>query len=154
VLRFPPQELVMSQPIQVIFFDLGDTLVGANHAFLPGALTLLTQLSTTGVRLGEISNTGNCTREQLSAQLPPNFPWGLFDSALVILSSEVHVEKPNPAIFQKAVAQAGVEAAKCLYCSENLLETLVAQAVGLKAARVQRPPHSDLGDVLGGLTMA
>src|SRR5436190_23370908 len=116
----------MPATIQVIFFDLGDTLVdAATRRFLPGAQVLLSRLSSKGVRLGIISNTGNLDRAQLTAQLPPGFDWARFEQTTVVLSSEVGVEKPDPAIFHLAVSMAGIAASLCLYCSENLLETLV-----------------------------
>ncbi len=141
----------MAAPVEVIFFDLGDTLVASGGTFVSGAEALLADLAARGVRLGIISNTGDWTREQLSAHLPPAFPWGRFEPGLVVLSSEVHVEKPNPTIFRLAVLRAGVAATQCLYCSESLLEALAAQAAGLLAARIQPPPHSELGELLNGL---
>src|SRR5262249_55611635 len=119
-----------------------------SRKFLPNAQALLAQLLTRGVRLGIISNTANLTRAQLTTHLPPDFDWGQFEPALVVLSSEVGVEKPDPAIFDKAVSMAGIDPTLCMYCSEDLGETLVAQQRGMRAARVQRPPNSDLNELL------
>jgi FMN phosphatase YigB (HAD superfamily) len=140
--------------IQVVFFDLGDTLINSDSPkFLPGAKTLLTQLHTRGVKLGIISNTGHLTREQITTLLPPDFDWAQFEAELVVLSSEVGFEKPDPILFEKAVAKAGLAASLCLYCSENLLETLVAQQVGLRTARLPSS-GSDLKELLTALTDA
>ena len=145
----------MPPTIQVVFFDLGDTLVNvATHKFLPGAKTLLAQLHTSGVKLGIISNTGDLTRVQMTTLLPPDFDWAQFEPKLVVLSSEVGFEKPDPVIFDKAVSKSGIAASLCLYCSENLLETLVAQQVVLRAARLQSPAQSDANDLLAALTSA
>lgn len=134
---------------RVIFFDLGQTLVVTDtRRMVPGAAAALSQLRGAGVRLGVISNTANLTRAQLIARLPPTFDLNIFEPALVLLSSEVGVEKPNPVIFSRAVAQAGVPARECLYCSEDLLETLAAQGVGMMAARLIPPPQSDLASLV------
>ena len=141
----------MFPTIEVVFFDIGDTLVGKDKQWLPGAQAVLTALKALGLRLGVISNTGELTREDLTKLLPPDFDWKIFEPELVVLSSEVKVAKPSPAIFQKAVERAGVEAARCLFCTEELPHTLVAQAVGMRAARVEKPPHSDVADLLDAL---
>ena len=43
--------------IQVVFFDLGETLVTAPRTWLPGARALLASLKTNGLRVGIISTT-------------------------------------------------------------------------------------------------
>lgn len=142
----------MPSAIQVVFFDLGDTLVDVDaHVFLPGAKALVAQLRAKGTRLGIISNTGDLNRVQIAALLPPDFDWTRFEPGLVVFSSEIGVEKPTPAIFDAAVTKAGIAASLCLYCSENLIETLVAQKVGMRAARLQRPPQSDANALLTAL---
>ena len=142
----------MSAAIEVIFFDLGDTLVGGEPLqLMPGAKDALAQLHAKGVRLGIISNTGQLTLDDLKAQIPVSFPWAEFEPGLIVLSSEVGVEKPAPGIFEAAISKAGIVAAKCLYCSESLLETFAAQRVGLRAARLQEPPQSDASALLPGL---
>ena len=57
-------------------------------------------------------------------------------SELVILSSEVGHEKPSKEIFELAVTRAAVAANTCLFCTETLLDTLAAQQVGMRAARL------------------
>lgn len=137
---------------RVVFFDLGQTLVvTATRRLVPGAAVTLSQLRAAGVRLGIISNTANMTRAQILARLPTDFDLNLFEPALVLFSSEAGVEKPNPTIFSRAVAQAGVPARECLYCSEDLLETLAAQGVGMAAARLLPPPQSDLSSLVNVL---
>lgn len=84
-----------STSIEVIFFDLGDTLIlTAEHRWLPGAKELLVELRRRGLHLGVISNTGSLNRDQLKSVLPADFEWSLFDLDLIILSSEVGVSKP------------------------------------------------------------
>lgn len=133
-------------PIKIIFFDLGDTLVTNPKTWLAGAKSLLSSLKSHSFKLGIISNTGNLTtRAEILDLLPPDFDLTIFEPTLVLFSSEFGVAKPKPAIFEEAVNRASISAAECLYCSENILETLAAQHVGMMAVRVQPPPGNDLG---------
>lgn len=122
--------------IGTVFFDLGDTLVVTPAAWVPGAQTAIATLRAAGVRLGIISNTGNRTRAQVRQLLPTDFNLSDFVSELVILSSEVGHEKPSKEIFELAVTRAAVAANTCLFCTETLLDTLAAQQVGMRAARL------------------
>ncbi len=127
----------MSPTQQVIFFDLGDTLVRSPRIWLPSATTALASLKSKGFRLGIISNTtGLADRTAILNLLPIDFDITVFEPGLVLFSSEVGIEKPKKAIFNKAVAAANVSAAKCLYCSENPVETLAAQEVGMRSLRI------------------
>src|SRR5262245_41261162 len=126
----------MSSPIRVIFFDLGETLVHG-RTWLPGAKAALAALTAGGFRLGVISNTGDLEdRAAILALLPADFDLGAFEPGLVLFSSEVKIEKPDRAIFEKAVAAANVPAAQCLHGSEGPVETLAAQAVGMRSLRI------------------
>ena len=129
----------------VVFFDLGDTLVTSPRRWLPGAPALLAQMKASGARLGIISNTtGLASREAILKLLPADFELSLFEPELVLFSSEVGSAKPHPAIYRDAVARAKRPAGECFHCSENIVETLMAQEVGMRAIRVQSPPNSDL----------
>ncbi len=134
---------------EVVFFDLGDTLVDGKNttSWVPDARGVLDLLHQKGLQLGLISNTGTLTRLQLVAMLPPDFNLAQFEEHLIVLSSEVGVEKPGLEIFRLALARASVEGHKCLFCTEELLHTLAAQQVGMHVARLQRPPGSDVGSV-------
>ena len=145
----------MSDHIDVVFFDIGDTLVHEAQ-WVPGALDLLETLRGR-VRVGLLSNTGNATREELKGLLPPDFSFDDFEPALVILSSEVGMDKRDPEIFRLAAAGAGVPPAKCLYCSESAREVLVAQRAEMLAARIAAggaPFASDIGELVSNLTAA
>lgn len=130
--------------IGVVFFDLGDTLVDSRREWIAGAKSVINDLRARHIRLGVISNTGDLSRAQLKEALPADFDWTMFEPGLVILSSEVKVEKPNPEIFEKAVAKSGRSAGNCLFCTEELSHTLAAQSIGMVAARLTKPPDSDL----------
>lgn len=124
---------------KAIFFDLGETLVTSNRNWIEGAPQTLQRLKATGVELGIISNTGNLTRaELLQTRLPPDFRFDLFNPDLVVLSSEVGIEKPSPDIFRLALSGTGnlINNKPCLFCTENLFDTLAAQQVGFHAARI------------------
>lgn len=140
--------------VKAVFFDLGDTLIVSGQGWVAGAEGVLAELRASNIRLGLISNTGTLTRAQLTPLLPPNFHFALFEAALVILSSEVKVEKPKPEIFRKAIKASGLQPGECLFCGEDFEETLVAQAVGMRAARVQRPASSDVGSLAAKLKAA
>ena len=134
--------------ISVIFFDLGDTLVTTRpRAWLPGAQALLKSLGEAGFRLGIISNTGDlATRDAILDLLPAGFDLAVFEEQLVLFSSEVKKEKPDPLIFKEAV-NAGVSANQCLFVTENIVDTLMAQHVGMRTIRVQTAPNSDLAEL-------
>ena len=139
----------MSLFVKVIFFDLGMTLVGSDTTkWMPGAKTVLAALRAEGVRLGIISNTGDWTRVQLKQQLPADFDFNAFEANLVLLSTEVKIEKPSLEIFRLAVKRAGINAAQCMYCSESFAETVAAQRAGMVAARVIPAPNGDLKDLV------
>lgn len=145
----------MSPPIRVVFFDLGETLIlTSTRSWVPGARETLADLRARGLRLGVISNTGALQREQLAELLPPDFDWGKFEPGLVVLSSEVGIEKPDPAIFNVAATASGGLASACAFCTESQIDALVAQRVGFLAARVEHPPHSDVADLPAALARA
>jgi FMN phosphatase YigB (HAD superfamily) len=135
--------------ITVVFFDLGETLVTRERQWLPGAKVLLNSLRQKGFRLGIISNTGDLTpRAEILKLLPTDFDPAAFEAILTLFSSEVGKEKPQKAIFEEAIARAGKPANQCLYCSEGIVETLMAQQAGMRSIRVQTAPNSDLSELL------
>jgi len=141
--------------LKVIFFDLGDTLVFKNNSsqWIPHAQRTLHQLQGKGIRLGLISNTGNLMRPDLLKQLPKDFDLRMFDADLIILSSEAGIEKPRRGIFRLALQRAKVEPHECLFCDDELHNTLCAQVEGMLTARV-RSPTGDQGQSasdIGGL---
>ena len=141
--------------LQVCFFDLGETLVTGARQWLPNAKSLLASLKSKGFRLGIASNTANLTpRQAILDILPTDFDITLFEPSLVLFSSEVGIEKPGKAMFHKAVVAAAalqtapaIQASQCLYVSENIVETLMAQHVGMRSIRVQTAPNSDLANL-------
>jgi FMN phosphatase YigB (HAD superfamily) len=94
--------------------------------------------------VGIISNTGQLNRTEISSHLPIDFDWRLFENVLIVLSAEVGVEKPDPAIFKLALERGAVSANLCLFCTENLHHTLIAQSLGYKTARIESVQEKDL----------
>lgn len=141
------------RPCKVVFFDLGDTLVVADSGWVRGAKDTLRALGDRDVRLGIISNTGDLARDQLARHLPDDFDFGAFEGRLILLSSEIGVEKPDPRIFKQAVERtretdSDLTSSECLFCTEDLAHTLVAQSVGMRSARLSfRPSASDIASL-------
>ena len=142
------KEVTLMEFIKVVFFDLGNTLVKNDAQWNPPAKGVLSALKTAGVRLGIISNTAALTRAQLKQLLPSDFDFTVFESNLILLSSETGIEKPKVEVFELAITRSGKAPSECLYCSEDFQETLAAQRAGLLAARIQPPPDSDLGGIV------
>ncbi|MDJ0950716.1 MAG: HAD-IA family hydrolase [Alphaproteobacteria bacterium] len=122
-----------------VFFDIGDTLV-RSASWLEGAQACLDALRAQGARLGIISNTKSMNRSELKALLPGDFDFDDFDPALVVLSSEVGLEKPDPRIFLHAVRVSGSQPSECVFVGEVVEETWAAQAIGMRAIRVAHFP--------------
>jgi FMN phosphatase YigB (HAD superfamily) len=138
--------------IKVAFFDLGGTLVGANRDWIPGAKETLFKIRGRNIRLGLISNTAALSRPQILELLPEDFDITLFEKELIIFSSEVNIEKPDPQIFRLAIQRTHVEPGKCLFCTEEAPHILTAQQEGMLTALVKKPPDSDIGTLVERLT--
>ena len=133
--------------IRVVFFDIGETLVRRNAAgkqvLVSGVLEVIEHIREKGVLTGIISNTGEYTRQELSALLPAEFRFDFFEPELVLLSSELgaEIEKPGATIFAIAYERASrltssLSPANCLFCGESPIEILGAQIAGFTGARV------------------
>lgn len=126
--------------IKAVFFDIGDTLVSGKQ-WLPGAKELVKQLKEQGIRVGLISNTGDLLREELAKDyLPADFEFAFFEESLVLLSSEVGVQKPSLAIFNLAISHAKCSPWETLFVAETIKETFAAQASGMQAIRICKAP--------------
>ena len=143
----PNEEPASGRTYDAIFFDIGSTLVSAEH-WVEGAAAALAKLGARGIPMGVISNTGNLTRDQVLDLLPADFDFNRFEPELVLLSSEVQIEKPDPRIFSLAAKRAGVKPSRCLFCGEDLTETMVAQQVGLHAIRLGANTGADFAALI------
>jgi FMN phosphatase YigB (HAD superfamily) len=62
------------------------------------------------------------------------------------------VDKSNIEIFYQVLALTGLSAGECLFCTEDLTHTLIAQQTGMLTARLQKPPaESDIGKLIQAL---
>lgn len=136
--------------VDVVFFDIGDTLVRKSK-WLPGAKEVLAKLKSKGVRLGLISNTGNLSRDQLQPLLPDDFDFDNFEEGLVMLSSEIGISKPSLAIFSLAVHHAGVQPWATMFVGESLKEVVAAQSAGMIGARIcdSKADYAELAKLFG-----
>jgi len=134
--------------IKVAFFDLGGTLVKGEREWIPGAQDTLSKMWKNGIRLGLISNTKDLSRPEILDLLPRDFDMSLFEDQLVIFSSEVHIEKPDPKIFQLAINRANVKSSECLFCTEDLAHIVAAKQEGMQTVLLQKPPDSDTGKLI------
>jgi len=131
--------MLEGRPWGALFFDLESTLV-VRGRWRPGALGCLGRLGAGGLRLGIIANTGTSTREQLRATLPPDFAFERFEEPLVVLSSEVGVEKPDARIFAVALSRAQIAPERTLFVADDPIELLAAQRIGMQGLRLGRLP--------------
>ena len=107
---------------------------------------MLSDLKNSGVRLGLISNTANLTRAKLKQLLPLDFDFNVFEANLVLLSSEIGIEKPSLEIFELGNQSNRHISLRVSFIALRIFrKTLGAQRVGMVGARIQPPPNSDLG---------
>lgn len=132
--------------VQVVFFDIGDTLANADPNSpdrlvlkpLPGVPQVLRRLQGKGMRLGIISNTGQETTETMQRALTDAglYPFFASEPRLLIYSSVVHLKKDSPKIFRLACKEAGFEneLERCMFVGESPSERAFAGEAGLMVA--------------------
>jgi len=116
--------------------------VGGWHRIVPGSLEGLRQLAETGVSLGVVSNADGTVADQLVAARVCQVGEGHGVSvAVVVDSTAVGVEKPDPRIFGFALDALGVSAEE--QCNVvHVGDTIYADVEGARAAGL-RPLHLD-----------
>ena len=126
--------------ISVIYFDLGNTLVKRvpdatrPTVWIEGTQEALAQLQASGVRLGILSNTGNFSWEQVRDEvLPEDFDPAVFQEDLIVVSSAVGAQAPDPEIFAYAIERAGLPPGDILFVTESVDHVIAAQASGMRA---------------------
>lgn len=110
----------------------------------PEARATLQVLRARGLRLGLISNFDRRLYPILDDLRLREF----FDA--IIISSEVGADKPDPRIFETALARLQVSAAEAMHVGDDPKKDGGAEAAGLRVFRLERPAH-DLHDVLAAL---
>lgn len=109
------------------------------------ALPCITQMKDLGCRIGIVANQAATVVDALTShKIAP-----LIDYMGV--SAIVGVEKPNPVIYQKALAALGTDPAKTLHVGNRLdTDVLPAQALGMRTAWILRGeanPHPSSHDL-------
>jgi len=106
---------------------------------IPGAIDALRRLADTGVALAIVSNSNGTVEEQLLTTKICQVGEGEGVRVTVVLDSfVVGVEKPDPAIFHRALEVLGVPADRAIHVGD----TGWADVAGARAAGV-RPVHLD-----------
>ncbi len=103
----------------------------------PEALPLLGELRRRGFKLGLVSNC-SCQAGAVVRVLGLD---ALMDA--VVLSCEVGVAKPDPAIFRHACRALGVEPSKCMFVADGAFTELdAAGALGMVAVKIEQAHQS------------
>ncbi|WP_438446456.1 HAD-IA family hydrolase [Gorillibacterium sp. sgz5001074] len=139
VYRFILQELGADQEwtedeIHHCCHELYDLFTGPEHYQLfEDVKPVLAELHRRGFRLGIISNFAPTLKTILEAKGILHY----FDP--VIVSTEVGLEKPNPAIFRLALEESGLEASEVLYIGDHDQNDIWApQQIGIDARKILR----------------
>lgn len=89
-------------------------------------LAVVAELRAAGVKIGILSNSLG------SDYFDPYAPWHLEDRAdVVIISDQVRLRKPEPAIFDLVVDKLGVPASSCLFIDDIAAYLEPARALGM-----------------------
>ncbi len=150
---------LFADPIQAVFFDLGDTLVedvgGGMFGLRPGAAETVELLQDLAIELGIITNVpSDWTLEDLEAILvEPEF---LDEFSVIVLSSQAPAPKPDPAIysFAHSLLSVPVPITETAFVGETLGEIANAvdnptegcRAVGMVGIHLSDQPPSPLTD--------
>jgi putative hydrolase of the HAD superfamily len=94
------------------------------RSLAPGVPGLLDALRAQGLALGIVANTWPDPPRLLRRELEEFEIAGRFDA--VVLSGEVGIRKPDPGIFELALAGLGVDAAAALHVGDRLIDDIQA----------------------------
>lgn len=112
--------------------------------FYPDTLPAIRALAAQGIPLGIITNHSPAIRPVIETEL------GAFvSSESILISGELDLYKPEPALFREAAARLQIPAAHCLYVGDNLqVDAIGAVAagygIGLWCDRSSQPPPENL----------
>lgn len=134
-----------TNPVTTVFFDLGATLVDAVvnpdtslKAFivLPGAREALQALKKKKIRMGIISDNGSHPPAAVKKALAGAKLLPFFAKKLILLSSEVRLDKTTPAIFRLALDRAGaIDPRECMFVGDDPDERRMARLAGMRTGR-------------------
>jgi putative hydrolase of the HAD superfamily len=106
--------------------------------------TLARDLKAAGLRLGVLTNNVAEFRDGWRSMLPFD---ELFDD--VVDSHEVGMRKPNPAIYQLALARLGAEAGRTAFLDDVPTNVAAADEVGMRGVLVDEDPTAAIELVRG-----
>ncbi|MEK8128761.1 HAD family hydrolase [Paenibacillus filicis] len=115
----------------------------------PEAVSVLRELKSHSLGVGLISNWDISARDVLAntGLLP------LLDP--IIISSEVGIAKPDPAIFELALERAGVPPEECLYVGDNYYDDVIgSERVGMKSCLINRFGREGIQEIGSGAILA
>jgi HAD superfamily hydrolase (TIGR01509 family) len=125
---------------------MGDWILGAGIRYTvdPETAAVLRALKERGLRLGAVSNTYQ-SRASLRRRLSEHGLLRYLDA--LVISSEVGLAKPHPAIFQAALEKLGVAASEAVFVGDMVwADVLGAQALGMRAVLTHQYRQDDPGE--------
>ena len=131
---------------EALLREMGDSILlpGIRYTVDPETPRTLRALKERGLRLAVVSNTYQ-SRAALTSRLSEHGLWRYLDA--LIVSSEVGLTKPHPAIFQAALDELGVTAAETVFVGDIVwADVLGAQALGMKGVLTHQYRQEDPGD--------
>lgn len=138
---------ITEKPIEVIFFDIRDTLGEVDRpghlvVYRPSTEKLLDSMkNVVGVRIGVITNLPQgVTAQDGRKMLEEAGITAYLDEKGLVINHEAGASKPSAKIYQFAAQQVGVPVDRCMYVSENLIEVIGAEAAGMKTLLKPCPP--------------
>jgi len=126
-----------------LFFEYYEDIFTANAP----VLELVPRLKSAGYRLVLLSNTDVVRYAFIRRRFPET---QVFDA--YVLSYEVGLMKPDPAIYLEASRRAGADPSDCVFIDDLAENVEAARAIGLRA--LQYTPETDLAAELKSLGLA
>jgi len=119
--------------------------VSLRYSVDPDTRRALSELKERGLQLAAVSNTYQ-SRSSLEACLSEHGLRAYMDA--LVISSEVLLAKPHPAIFQRALDELGVAANQSVFVGDIVWADVIgAQSLGMKAVLTHQYRQEDPGEV-------
>jgi putative hydrolase of the HAD superfamily len=131
---------------EALLREMGDSILlpGIRYTVDPETPRTLRALKERGLRLAAVSNTYQ-SRAALASRLSEHGLWRYLDA--LIVSSEVGLAKPHPAIFQAALDELGVTAKETVFVGDIVwADVLGPQALGMKGVLTHQYRQEDPGE--------
>jgi putative hydrolase of the HAD superfamily len=114
--------------------DIDEDIVAAIYHAVPASLTpllesvaFLEELKSEGHAIYALSNMGHDNAAYLANTA--SF-WNMFDAR--VISAEVHMVKPDPAIYEYLLAENGLTNSTCIFIDDSLTNIKAAEVLGIK----------------------